>query len=561
MLKQFAQKIESFKRLIEDSQSASFRHSEMDGGASVRFLLAVSGGMDSMCLLDLFSQVVPVEDFAVAHCNFSLRGEESDGDQALVEARAMELGAEIFVKRFDTVAFARERGISIEMAARELRYGWFAEICQEHRFDAVVVAHNANDNAETLVLNLLRGTGLNGLHGIAEVQGGWMFGIPKAQGRADCCLHWPPPTAWAPPQPAAAGCSLQRSTGPFANRSRGCEDANSDNQTVPQMRCPVVRPLVGVTRKQIEGYVMAHQVSYRNDRTNFESDYKRNRIRNEVFPIFEKVNPSFVKTLNREIGYFAEAGSIVEDWCKAQLSKVIVGFHHEFGLCRPEQSEESLSINLPALLSTDHWRYLLYYILQPYGFNSATLESLEALLESDRTVSGKRFESSTHVLYTERDSLVVRPIGYTEMLDHSLSDNDVIMVVRGDGIYNFNGVRWQVKVVERTPDFALKQPVGSVIMDADKMAFPFVCRPWRQGDWFVPLGLKGRKKISDLFVDLKFGQADKAKALMLVDCRGELAEQQHVAGVLGYRIDDHYKVDATTKTIILIKILDNTDAI
>ena len=98
-------------------------------------------------------------------------------------------------------------------------------------------------------------------------------------------------------------------------------------------------------------------------------------------------------------------------------------------------------------------------------------------------------------------------------------------------------------------------------MDADKMAFPFVCRPWRQGDWFVPFGLKGRKKISDLFADLKFGQADKAKALMMVDCRGEMAEQQHVAGVLGYRIDDIYKVDQTTKTIILIELLDNTDTI
>jgi tRNA(Ile)-lysidine synthase len=141
--------------------------------------------------------------------------------------------------------------------------------------------------------------------------------------------------------------------------------------------------------------------------------------------------------------------------------------------------------------------------------------------------------------------------------DHCLSD----IVVRGEGIYNFNGVRWQVQVVERTPDFHLKQPVGTVIMDADKMAFPFVCRPWRQGDWFVPFGLKGRKKISDLFADLKFGQLDKAKAVMMVDCRGELAEQQHIAGVLGYRIDDRYKVDDATKTIILIKILDNTDTI
>ena len=179
MLKQFAQKIEDFKRLIGDSRSASFRHAGQHEGASVRFLLAVSGGMDSMCMLDLFSQVVPVEEFAVAHCNFSLRGAESDGDQELVESRARELGVQVFVKRFETEAFARDKGVSIEMAARELRYAWFAELCQEHGFGALVVAHNANDNAETLLLNLLRGTGLNGLHGMSEVQANWMFEIPK----------------------------------------------------------------------------------------------------------------------------------------------------------------------------------------------------------------------------------------------------------------------------------------------------------------------------------------------------------------------------------------------
>ena len=483
MLKQFAKKIEDIMRLIEETQSASFCHAEHSERSSARFLLAVSGGMDSMCLLDLFSQVVPSSNFAVAHCNFSLRGQESDGDQTLVEERAQELGVKIFVKRFDTEVYAREMGISIEMAARDLRYEWFGQLCKEHGFDAVAVAHNANDNAETLVLNLLRGTGLNGLHGILAVQ---------------------------------------ERTG-----------------------CVVVRPMLEMTRKQIEGYVMAHRVPYRNDSSNFESDYKRNRIRNEVFPIFEKLNPSFVKTLNREIGYFAEAGSIVDSWCRAQLSNVI--YH-------PERSEGSVIISLPALRATEHWRYLLYYILEPYGFNSATLESLEDLLESDRTVSGKRFESATHLLYTERDSLVVKPI-----LKEEISDS--FIEVPGEGIYELNGVRWQVRVVDRTPDFNLKQPVGTLIMDADKISFPFVCRAWKQGDWLVPFGLKGRKKVSDLFADLKFTQIEKARALMMVRCDEYLAENQHIAGVLGYRIDDRYKVDSKTRNIVLITILNNTDTI
>ena len=527
MLKQFAQKIEDFKRLIGDSQSASFRHAGQPEGTSVRFLLAVSGGMDSMCMLDLFSQVAPVEEFAVAHCNFSLRGEESDGDQCLVESRARELGVQVFVKRFQTEAFAREKGVSIEMAARELRYAWFAELCQEHGFGALVVAHNANDNAETLLLNLLRGTGLNGLHGMSEVQANWMFEIPKT--------------------PAPLGHPL--AGGGMSSPSQNIPVHQQSLTTVLKRRV-LLRPLLEVTRKQIEGYVMARRVAYRDDSTNFESDYKRNRIRNEVFPVFEKVNPSFVKTLNREIGYFAEAGSIVEDWCRAQLHKVLL-----------DSDQDCVTISLPSLLAAEHWRYLLYYILQPYGFNSATLESLESLLASDRTIPGKRFESPSHILYTERDSLVVRPVSINDISDRQLSDRDDMMTVRGEGMYNLNGVRWQVKVVERTPDFNLKQPVGTVIMDADKMAFPFVCRAWRQGDWFVPFGLKGRKKVSDLFADLKFTQMDKAKALMIVDCRGDHAENQHIAGVLGYRIDDRYKVDHTTRNIILMTILNNTDTI
>ena len=475
MLKQFAQKVEDMRRLIENQRSASF-------------LLAVSGGMDSMCLLDLFSKTLPAADYAVAHCNFSLRGEESDGDQALVEARAAELGVRLFVNRFDTEAYAREKGISIEMAARDLRYAWFGQLCSEHGFDVRAVAHNANDNAETLMLNLLRGTGLNGLHGMAQV--------------ADV---------------AVSDKSLDGSEGPM-----------------------LFRPLLEFTRKQIEGYVFAHKVPYRHDSSNFESDYKRNRIRNEVFPVFEKINPSYVRTLNREIGYFAEAGSIVEDWCRSQIPSVM-----------SSQLSESrhLSINTTALLATPHWRYLLYYILEPFGFNSQTLASVEALLTSERTVSGKRFESPTHTLLTAQDSLIVMPSAPED--ESGISDD--VMVVRGAGTYNFNGARFQVELIDWTSDMPLRQPAGTLVLDADVLRFPFVCRRWRQGDWFIPLGMRGKKKVSDLFADLKFNSLQKDSAVILVDTFTEgLAEQQHIAALLGHRIDDRYKVTSTTRTVIVI---------
>lgn len=475
MLRQFAQKVEDMRRLIENQRSASF-------------LLAVSGGMDSMCLLDLFSKTLPAADYAVAHCNFSLRGEESDGDQALVEARAAELGVRLFVNRFDTEAYAREKGISIEMAARDLRYAWFGQLCSEHGFDVLAVAHNANDNAETLMLNLLRGTGLNGLHGMAQV--------------ADV---------------AVSDKSLDGSEGPM-----------------------LFRPLLEFTRKQIEGYVFAHKVPYRHDSSNFESDYKRNRIRNEVFPVFEKINPSYVRTLNREIGYFAEAGSIVEDWCRSQLPSVMSSQRSE---------SRHLSINATALLATPHWRYLLYYILEPFGFNSQTLASVEALLTSERTVSGKRFESPTHTLLTAQDSLIVMPSAQED----EPGSSDEVMVVRGAGTYNFNGARFQVELIDWTSDMPLRQPTGTLVLDADALRFPFVCRRWRQGDWLIPLGMRGKKKVSDLFADLKFNSLQKDSAVILVDTFTEgLAEQQHIAALLGHRIDDRYKVTSTTRTVIMI---------
>ena len=300
------------------------------------------------------------------------------------------------------------------------------------------------------------------------------------------------------------------------------------------------RPLLEFTRKQIEGYVFAHKVPYRHDSSNFESDYKRNRIRNEVFPVFEKINPSYVRTLNREIGYFAEAGSIVEDWCRSQLPSVMSSQRSE---------SRHLSINATALLATPHWRYLLYYILEPFGFNSQTLASVEALLTSERTVSGKRFESPTHTLLTAQDSLIVMPSAQED----EPGSSDEVMVVRGAGTYNFNGARFQVELIDWTSDMPLRQPTGTLVLDADALRFPFVCRRWRQGDWLIPLGMRGKKKVSDLFADLKFNSLQKDSAVILVDTFTEgLAEQQHVAALLGHRIDDRYKVTSTTRTVIMI---------
>ena len=213
----------------------------------MHLLLAVSGGIDSMCLAE--KARLEGGPFAIAHCNFGLRGAESDADEAFVRSWAEKYGIPLHIKHFDTTAYSAENGISVEMAARRLRYHWFGELCRTHGYDAVAVAHNANDNAETLLLNLLRGTGLKGITGM----------------KADGTL----------PDPD------------FSD-------------------IPLLRPLLGLTRAQIEDYAREHKLSWREDSTNALNDYKRNKIRNQVFPVFAEINPSFIQTLNRDMERFAE---------------------------------------------------------------------------------------------------------------------------------------------------------------------------------------------------------------------------------------------------------------
>ncbi len=473
----FAKTLEELRRLINEWSASSCNG----------VLLAVSGGIDSMCMAGLFAEHGDIP-FALAHCNFHLRGEESDGDETLVREWASSHDVMLHVRDFDTVAYARNHGISIEMAARDLRYAWFGELCRERGYCAVAVAHNANDNAETLMLNLLRGAGMNGLTGMSLVSR-----IPS-----------------------------EASDSPY-----------------------LIRPLLPFTRKQIEGHVFAHKWLYRDDSTNASSDYKRNRIRNEAFPIFETINPSFIRTLNREMGHFKEAGEIVSDYCRALIPSLV-----------SYSPDGSASVNLPSLMNQMHWRYLLYFILEPYGFNSATLSSIEDLLSSSRTISGKIFSSRTHELLMERNTMAINPLLKTDPDSPDAfesSGNTDIMPVRGEGTYHFNGRTFRIELLNRTPGLPLKQSAGVMIMDADKLKFPFVLRAWRSGDWLIPLGMKGKKKVSDFFTDLKYTSMQKKSAVMIIDTTTPgLAESQRIAGLLPIRPDDRYKV--TPRTLSVMKI-------
>lgn len=342
-------------------------------------LLAVSGGIDSMFLADrMLRGGTP---FAVAHCNFGLRGADSDEDEALVRRWCEDHGICLHVKHFDTVEYAAERGISIEMAARELRYRWFGELCREHGYEAVATAHQANDNAETLLLNLVRGTGPKGLCGM------------KAEGRI--------------PDPAYAD-------------------------------IPLLRPLLGTTREEIAAEVARLGIPYREDRTNALDDYRRNFLRNRVFPLLKELNPSVVSTLNRDIERFAKAYETL-----------------------PEAPEEEIVevVDLPPL------RY------------SVTEESWDG-------------------------------------------------------------------------SQPLKQPAGTLIVDADRLGGAPVFGPWQDGDWFRPLGMRGRKKVQDWFTDRHWSLPEKHRAVLL---RAPSADGR-IWAIVGAVIDDDVKVGPRTRRIYRIVI-------
>lgn len=438
----------------------------------MRVLLAVSGGIDSMCMADMFCR--DGRDFGVAHCNFHLRGDDSDADAAFVRKWAEEHGVKFFCADFDTAAYAAGHGISIEMAAREFRYAWFAQIAETEGFDAIATAHNANDNAETLILNLLRGTGSRGLRGIAPRSG------------------------------------------------------------------LLIRPLLGMTRKEIEEYAAAHGVEYREDRTNSDSAFKRNRIRNIVFPEFEKINPSFVKTLNADMERFALVDDIAEDCFREAEAKVFDG----------------RSIAVPELLAHKHWRYILFRLLEPYGFGGRTFDEVAALLSGvaeskDITFSGKRFFAQAFMLESTAGKLVLRKRGPGQP-----DDTDTSLIVHGPGLYELLGQTVSVEEVTLDPRASLKQPAGVLMCDAGALSFPFLLRGWMAADWMRPFGMGGKsKKISDLFADLKFSLTEKESAVMLVSPALNAAGDGHVAALVGHRMDEALRIPEGSTKAIRISIL------
>ncbi|MDD7088280.1 MAG: tRNA lysidine(34) synthetase TilS [Bacteroidales bacterium] len=449
----------------------------LSSGSSV--LLAVSGGVDSMVMACLFSHSAIKCRLAIAHCNFHLRGADSDSDEALVREYAGMQGIVFKKKDFCTKEYAASNGSSIEMAARELRYSWFEEVCQRDGYVAVAVAHNQNDNAETLILNMLRGCGIGG----------------------------------------ATGMRL------------------SSKVPVKGAGTVLLRPMLGFSRKDIYEYAVSQGIKWHEDKTNADSAYKRNLIRNEIFPLFEKLNPAFLSTLSKDMANYAQAQRAADEWSDRIKEYSVT-----------KRTDGGIAIGISKLREHPAWEYFIFSFLTERGFGAAVIEDLVKRLHSGGNIAGKHFFSSEYSLSVSSNELII---------SHKHSGEPLgAFLIPCPGEYEIAGRKFSVVVTAYSENMPLRQPEGTVALDAGKIGFPLKVRSWREGDWMCPLGVRtqfgglGRKKLQDIFTDLKFSIADKANALLLQFPDSENAS--HVAAILCSRIDETVKITPETCEIIRI---------
>ena len=427
-----------------------------------KLILALSGGIDSMVLADLLLKAKV--EFVAAHCNFHLRGEESDGDDWFVRKFAEKRGIQCYVKHFETEKYAEKYGISIEMAARDLRYSWFEQLRQQLGYDKIAVAHHADDQAETFFINLLRGAGLRGLKGMQPQNG------------------------------------------------------------------VIIRPLLWASREQIRQYAVENHIVWREDRTNVESVYLRNRIRNQLLPVFDEIQPEARQGLYKSLEHLASENELYRELLKEKLEQIV---EREGDMQRLPFSALQFDSAGPSTGSgTFAFSFqLLFEWLRQYDFNT---DQCQFIYEAIGTGIGNQYCSSTHKVVIGRNDL--------QLFELKENANEEIQIEAGEEEI-LSPVHLHFSKLEKTTDYALDKSSEVAQLDYDKIQFPLTLRHWRHGDRFHPLGMRGSKLLSDFFVDQKFTEWQKQNVWLLV------SDNNDILWVVGYRIDDRYKVTVETNSV------------
>lgn len=417
-----------------------------------KLLLAISGGLDSVVLTHLL--YASHYNIALAHVNFHLRGVESDADAQFVTLLAQKLNVPIYIQQVDTQQYANEKGVSIQMAARELRYQWFETLLNEKELDYLLTAHHLDDSIETFFINLNRKSGLEGLTGIPETNGN------------------------------------------------------------------IIRPLLPFSRKEIEHYASENQLTWCEDSSNATLKYERNKIRHQLYPVLENINPDFRKDFGKSMEYLNHANTLIKDY----LNVLKPNFWH--------QKQGEVHIYLMELKKVHHYEYVLFELLKPFGFTD--WQSIFELIDAQ---SGKKIHSDRCILLKDRENLILK----------SLSKNDTsanlpLLFNENAHLGNLSYKAEQITKLDFL-DFSLQ---NTFYFDADKLIFPLYFRHWEEGDYFYPLGLNGRKKLSDFFTDHKLSLFDKEKIWLLCDA------QNRIVWVVNYRQDDRFKITENSKNVLKI---------
>lgn len=416
-----------------------------------KLLLAVSGGIDSMVLVHFCHQLQL--DFAVAHCNFQLRGTESDDDEKFVKSQIEKLQIPLFTQKFETATFAIEQKLSIQVVARKLRYDWFYSLLANHNFDYILTAHHLDDSIETFLINFTRGSGLDGLTGI------------------------------------------------------------------PEQNDKIVRPLLIFSRNEIETFAQENNIAWREDSSNASDKYLRNKLRHDVIPILKELNPSLLSSFENTIKNLKQSQSLVDDASKTVYENVV------------SEQENQKVFDLAQLMKYPNYQTYLFHWLSDFGFTD--WNSVYDLVSAQ---SGKQVMSNSHVLLKNRNTLLL----------FSKKENSE------EVIYQIDKAQKQVKVplnltfcnVSDISD----QPTNTIFVDAEKLQFPLTIRKWKEGDFFQPFGMKGKKKVSKFFKDEKFSMLEKNEVWLL-------CSNDKIVWIIGKRQDDRFKITETTTKITQINYL------
>ncbi|OKS88428.1 tRNA lysidine(34) synthetase TilS [Mucilaginibacter polytrichastri] len=420
-----------------------------------KIIAAVSGGMDSVLMAHLLH--TGGYNFIIAHCNFQLRGDEALRDQTFSRQLAADLNVPFHTVNFDTTGYAAEHKLSIQMAARDMRYAWFEQLRQQLGFDVIALAHHQNDTIETILLNLTRGTGIAGLHGI---------------------------------QPKVGN---------------------------------LVRPLLCLTRDEVVASIKADKIAFVEDSSNASVKYARNKIRHEVVPKLKELNPNLENTFQDHLQHFNELEQLLEMQLDGLRETMFVRHQNE------------IHIPIAQLQKLKPQHLLIYGLLKPYGFNVTSVNDLIASLGKH---AGRKFEAAEWSLIVDRDKVIISPV--------KIADTQLIAV--GEQAHGITFGNYRFNFLHTIPPYTIVNNNNIAAFDGGLLSYPLSIRTWQQGDYFYPLGMKTRKKLSDFFIAQKVPLHRKNQIPVLVNGNGD------IIWIAGFRVDNRYKITPGTKKISIFEL-------